>query len=108
MQIKTIWKPLDYIGMFDNTVNDALEDGWRLTKREILPQNLLYAELVKLDQPPEQPPMDPMQAVQILADTCKNADECSRAGCPLHEWCDRWLPDAPAPSRWLESEEART
>ena len=97
MQIKTIFNPLDYAGLFDNAVNEALDDGWRLTRRELLQceadtmreekRRLLYAELVKMDPPSEQPVGDPLEAVQVLARTCENAPQCEPGSCPLHDWC---------------------
>ena len=36
MKIKTIVDRLDNEENFDEKVNDALNDGWRLTKREVL------------------------------------------------------------------------
>lgn len=104
MQIKTIWKPLDYIGMFDNTVNDALADGWRLTKREILPSNLLYAELVKVDPLPETAAIDPLEAVQVLARACEAAPHCEPGSCPLHDWCTGLSTDS-VPKDWKRSAE---
>lgn len=56
MQIKTIKFRLDNAELFDNAVNQALEDGWVLIKREVLApyegetyvhHRMLYAELQK-------------------------------------------------------------
>lgn len=56
MQIKTIKFKIDAAEAFDNEVNRALENGWALTKREVLPpyegqsyvhHRMLYAELQK-------------------------------------------------------------
>lgn len=61
MEIKTIKDRLDNSEYFDEKVNDALHDGWRLTKREVLiPASqpnvsgrflniMLYAELEKAE-----------------------------------------------------------
>lgn len=57
-QIKTIKNRLDNAEMFDNEVNRALKEGWRLTKRDVIRPNahphngeiaytVLYAELEK-------------------------------------------------------------
>lgn len=35
-QIKTIKAYMDDAGVFDKAVNDALADGWKLVKREVL------------------------------------------------------------------------
>lgn len=54
LQIKTIKYQLDAAKTFDEKVNAALADGWKLTKREVLPPadlgdrvafRMLYAEL---------------------------------------------------------------
>lgn len=97
MQIRTIWKPFENVAQFDMEINGALTGGWRLTKREVLPgeaytpheygRRLLYAELVKMDQPPEQPDMDPREAIQVLARACEAAPQCEPESCPLHGWC---------------------
>lgn len=56
MQIKTIIFKIDAAEAFDNEVNQALENGWALTKREVLAPyegqtyvhyRMLYAELQK-------------------------------------------------------------
>ena len=57
-QIKTIVDRLDNSTTFDEKVNTAIKNGWRLIKREVLQQrqphtrdiyfhSMLYAELVK-------------------------------------------------------------
>ena len=109
MQIKTIWQPFSFPEQFDMDVNKALDDGWRLTKREVLQceadtmreekRRLLYAELVKMDPPPEQPTVDPMEAVQVLARACENAPQCEPGICPLHDWCTSSLADV-VPKDW--------
>lgn len=57
LQIKTITIRLDNAGDFDKRVNAALEEGWRLTRREVLQPKaqgatfvhiMLYAELEKV------------------------------------------------------------
>jgi hypothetical protein len=56
LQIKTIKNRLDNVESFDKEVNEALRDGWRLTRREVLQPAaqaieytyiMLYAELEK-------------------------------------------------------------
>lgn len=59
MKIKTIIDRLDNYNDFDNSVNKALEAGWKLTKREaLIPKaqsqsfetyTMLYAELERDD-----------------------------------------------------------
>ena len=60
MEIKTIWEKVQDAPKFDERVNEALADGWELTKRELVVEPtyhdevfiyaLLYAELVKRPQ----------------------------------------------------------
>lgn len=59
MEIKTIYIPASEAGVpaFDNCVNEALQEGWKLKKRELIQpkaqpntdityfNNMLYAEL---------------------------------------------------------------
>lgn len=57
MQIKTVRHRLDNADQFDQEVNDALRDGWTLSKRSVINpiaqsnshfiHTMLYAELVK-------------------------------------------------------------
>lgn len=56
LQIKTIKNRLDNVDNFDKVVNEALKDGWKLTRREVLQPAaqaieytyiMLYAELEK-------------------------------------------------------------
>lgn len=64
LQIKTIRYRLDNAEAFDEAVNDAIREGWRLTKREVLmpvtqPNHytyiMLYAELEKDGTAPHVP-----------------------------------------------------
>ena len=54
-RIKTIWWQIEGSGRFDDEVNRAIEDGWRLVCRmPLMPKNengypLLYAELERDD-----------------------------------------------------------
>ena len=100
MKIKTITDVLPFSNRFDDRVNDAMGDGWRLVKREVIPagsnpdsHRLLYAELVELDPVPEVPepqPVDPCVAIRILRDTCEAVPvaDCGSDRCPLYAWCE--------------------
>ena len=67
MLIKTIKNRLDNNKSFDKEVNEALSEGWILTKRyiiegkqlssDIYAHNMLVVEMVKLDQPVEDQPL---------------------------------------------------
>lgn len=102
MKIKTIVKNTDNVQQFDDEVNAALAEGWRLVKREVLPdmnynatnwaRRALYAELVQLDPVPEvaEPqPADPFDAVRAVRSFCLSvpAEVCQRGQCPLYAWC---------------------
>lgn len=112
MQIKTIRKTIFSASEFDDEVNKALDAGWRLTRREVLQGEgkektcydnwLLYAELVKMDPVPEQPAMDPLEAIQVLARACENAPQCEPESCPLHDWCTT-LGNDPVPKDWKQA-----
>ena len=40
-------------------------------------------------------------AVRVLKDTCKEAPKCG-PDCPMQEWCEKNLPDVPAPAEWTD------
>ena len=88
MEIKTITYALHCNTEFDAEVNKALSEGWILSKREPL-IDILYAELVKV--PPVEKPRDitPVEAVQLIKDTCalQSNETCDNGSCPLHSWC---------------------
>lgn len=59
-QIKTVIKPINSVTEYDNTINQLLNDGWQLKKRQIIESpgdisesfnfpvvRFLYAELEK-------------------------------------------------------------
>lgn len=109
MKIKTITGRLSYPTDFDREVNEAQEEGWRLTRREVLPgtpgnpnsPRLLYAELVQLDPEPEVQPMDPIDAVYAIKTTCDAIPlkDCQGGRCPLYVWCCQ-LEGGRDPSDW--------
>lgn len=120
MEVKTITNYIAYAEAFDNDVNAALADGWRLVRREIAPAPVmgeatrLYAELVKapeLEQ--EERPVEPItwqEAVRVLMETCGGAAGCTAEDCPMYDWCEANLPgDKPAlpPNRWTDPEGGR-
>lgn len=106
MEIKTIWNIVDNATDFDMRVNEALAKGWHLVKREVLPgerytdtrwgNRLLYAELVKVDEPAE--PVTWQEAAQVLKSTCSENDTCDT--CKLREWCDEYLARGAEPQEW--------
>ena len=87
-QIKTIFTPLEQAKHFDEDVNDALADGWVITKREILltgtpyREPMLYAEL----------------EMEVITEAERNCENCFHAGKSpdeepcfnCSEDCDKW------------------
>lgn len=111
MKIKTIWDTRP--DRFDERVNQHLEEGWLLGKREVIPDtrnlddSVLYAELAMLDPAPEVdelPPLDPFEALRAVKEFCDTVDECGT--CPLYDWCCQ-LQKGGDPTDWkLPGEEA--
>lgn len=111
MKIKTICRNFDWVEEFDQLVNEAINDGWHLVKREVLPgvagvsnsRRLLYAELVQLDPEPEPEaqPLDPIDAVHAIKATCDAIPlkDCQGGRCPLYVWCCQ-LEGGRDPSDW--------
>lgn len=111
MKIKTIRWRLDAAEKFDEAVNAALEEGWMLTKREVLDgrqlgsdtyqHRMLYAELILPDAPAEpEKPADLDAAMDLIKDECSQHQSCY--DCPLHDRCD-----CEPPSVWDVPEERR-
>lgn len=115
MKIKTIIRNFDWIEEFDQLVNEALAEGWRLVKREVLPsgvsqisnRRLLYAELVRLDPEPapEAQPLDPVEALRTVQEFC-DSNKCE--SCRLHDFCTRHLAYNEGPADWDLPEEVAT
>lgn len=101
MEIKTIVSSMTWVGNFDEMVNDALAEGWRLTRRDVLPNtDRLYAELVKLDPPAEPEKSDLLTAMRVIKAECDSHSSCQT--CPLYPWCD-----VHAPCDWETPEEVQ-
>lgn len=110
MEIKTLIANTDNVVAFDKKVNEAMAEGWRLAKREILPgqqynetnwaRRILYAELVKLDPPAEPETPDLLKAVQVIKAECDSHGSCE--DCLVYPWCDY-----NAPCRWKLPEEVQ-
>lgn len=113
MKIKTIWSI--YPDKFDAQVNEATEAGWRLARREVLPdpkelsQSAFYAELVLPDPVPEPEQGDPVEALRCIRDFCKAMplEKCLTPECPLFNWCHLFTEDGVSPMDWpIPGEEA--
>ncbi len=110
MKIKTICESTQWKGDFDNQVNDALEGGWLLARRDIIPggpndSNKLYAELVLPDPPAEPTPeetTDPFQALHQVQEFCHSipVEKCNAGSCPLRYWCAE-LESGGDPTDWV-------
>lgn len=102
MKIKTI--RTNDTESFDIQVNKALEDGYRLAKRErveyIGSKGDYYAELVLPD--PAQELIDPWEALRAVKELCDSisAEDCGANKCPLHTWCDNARAN-PEPTDWV-------
>lgn len=114
MKIKTVWSSIDDPFGFDNEVNTLMEQGWQLTKREVLDgkalcsdayqKRLLYAELVLPEEPeelePQEDQLSPLGALHVIQDACfgTNDKDCLYK-CPLRPWCNQ-LRDGGDPTDW--------
>ena len=125
MKIKTVCEEInaETIPVFDERVNALLEDGWQLAKREIIPgydlgglffPPSLYAELVKLDEADlaadlaelrEAEPITWQEAVEVLRETCRTAEDCTKDGCPAFDWCQKNVKDDAPFINWSEPAE---
>ena len=102
MKIKTIIRGLSWADEFDQLVNAALGEGWQLTKREVIADTQLLAELVQLDPEPEaEPPANPVAALRVLREFCAGR---SCGGCPLVRFCTLHLACDEGPADWKASE----
>lgn len=106
MKIKTIWTR-DLTG-FDNQVNEALAEGYQLTRREVLldtanlDHSVLYAELVKLDPPAEPETPDPLDLLRQVREACLQIPSggCNPETCPMFGWCEQ-LRRGGDPTDWV-------
>ncbi len=92
MKIKTIVH--DDPCRFDDQVNQALEEGYLMEERGVLPvggDGAIYhcAKLVLLDPPAEPETPDPFQALRQVQEFCHSipTERCNAGGCPLRYWC---------------------
>ena len=94
MKIKTIWRKNPR--SFDEEVNEEIEKGYQLVRREVLVDtnclgdSVFYAELIKQDPAPDPEPVEryAIQALHIVKDAClSHQGPCN--DCPMTEWCER-------------------
>lgn len=108
MKIKTVWFPIDMEVEFDDVINELLEAGYQLVRRELIrtkswEESVLYTELVLPDEPepePQEAPLSPMGALHVIQDACTatSATDCLY-NCPLRPWCNQ-LRDGGDPTDW--------
>lgn len=100
MKIKTVCRGLDNRCEFDQDVNQALEEGWQLVKRDVLnggpltdtryQNRMLYAELVLPDPPAEPAEPDLFACAEAIRQACARVTSCK--DCPLHDFCENTAP----------------
>lgn len=92
MKIKTIVK--GHADDFDDAVNAALDEGYRLIRRDVINDHH-YAQLEKADEPVQ---LNLMDAVRTVHEECLKYDSCR--DCPLDNVCNN-----SSPAEWIYSDE---
>lgn len=117
MEFKTLSGTLDQSSNFDERLNVLVADGWKLVRREVLPLNdsyALYAELYKpseadlvaeLAELREAEPVTWQEAVEVLRETCRTAEDCGKDGCPMFDWCQKNVKEDAPFINWSEPAE---
>ena len=94
-QIKTISYKLEYAAAFDDKVNEAIREGWKLTKREVLmpkaQSNSMYTSIMlyaELEQ-------------EIITERERCCENCAHfEKDPFDEPCNKCEDEEYAPSQW--------
>ncbi len=107
LEIKTIVHRIDDSDLFDDYVNDAIEKGWELVRRDIVTPHapdrytLLYAELERIiEEESKEPEFDGSTAVWEITRDPHYPYKCSACGCktahivPKCPLCDRIMREA--------------
>ena len=117
MKIKTIWDA--GVTAFDEKVNQALTEGYKLARREVIPDrrdlddSAFYAELVMLEENDKLPGkvdlsgVDPVALAEEIRAHCHTVttEECQNDRCPLAAYCDA-IRGGKTPEEWPKPEEA--
>lgn len=114
MKIKTVNAKLIDSETFDQEVNKALEEGYRITRQDVIPggsymSNMLYAQMVLPDPVPELEQQAPLEALRSIRDFCGSVplEKCLTPECPLFGWCQLYTEDGVSPMDWkIPGEEA--
>lgn len=88
IEIKTIWKGIDFSNQFDDEVNKALAEGWELVRRDALPKRsdhgctILYAELERVieTEGEEEEPEDDGLAEWVVSRDPAHPYRCNKCG----------------------------
>ena len=87
---------------FDHQVNEALEKGYILGRRDLVTveggHTRYYAELVQLDPVPEPDGAEAIQALHTVRAACL-AHQGPCDDCPLTDWCEQ-LAHGGDPTDW--------
>ena len=99
MKIKTIVH--EHPDTFDQSVNEYLDKGYELTRREILTPPTAghgpaahYAQLTKQDEPEAPDPWDALRALKALCLSVPT-EACERAECPIYDFCNKQFKELP-------------
>ena len=120
MKIKTIWHAGNIT--FDEKVNLALTEGYKLARREVIPDphdlddSIFYAEMVMLDEADKlpgdlllvRPGVDPVALAEEIRAHCQTVtmEECQNDRCPLAAYCDA-IREGKTPEEWPKPEGAK-
>lgn len=91
LEIKTIFTKVDDCKKFDKQVNAALAEGWELVRRDIIPPRvpdrytLLYAELDRIIEEPEEEPVIDNVGVWLISRDPHFPYKCSGCGCKIQD-----------------------
>lgn len=100
-QIKTISRPLDHAAGFDDAVNSAIREGWKLTKRDVLQPQAQIGPSTGVH-------FEPMLYAELECEVITEAERCCE-NCAhyqqssLEEPCRNCVDGEAAPTKWEEA-----
>lgn len=101
MKIKTVYT--NDPEKFDNRVNEALAEGWKLTRRISDQPDAFIAEMELPEPEPAPDPVELVRQLQAFCD-CVALETCQCGGCPL-EWLCGQIGDGRQLDEWELPEE---